>query len=113
MFKVHFFLLCACVFRWLGKPVPTRAQLNTASLGKYYQMIQAWGGWDLFQELLRALRVVADKHRTSIAVVGVRWVLQQPAVVSLGASARLVVPSNGRPASWIRFAHGAHVVRLA
>src|SRR5207249_8281415 len=35
--------------RWLGRPEPGRGDLNTASLGKYKQMIDAWGGWSLFQ----------------------------------------------------------------
>ena len=38
--------------RYLGRPEPGRAELNTASLQKYKQMIDAWGGWALFQELL-------------------------------------------------------------
>ena len=45
--------------RWLGRPEPGRAELATASLQKYKQMIDAWGGWALFQELLAAL----EAHR--------------------------------------------------
>lgn len=43
-------------------------------------MIRAWGGWPLFQELLSAMDTVAQKHKVSIPNVGVRWVLDQPAV---------------------------------
>ena len=32
-----------------------RSELDTASLRKYKQMIDAWGGWPLFQELLAVL----------------------------------------------------------
>jgi len=74
--------------RWLGAPAPSsRAELPTPSLGKYFRMLQSWGSWALFQELLAALRAVADRHSaadggapTSIANVAVAWVLAQPAV---------------------------------
>ncbi len=55
--------------RYLGRPEPGRGDLVTASLGKYKQMIDAWGGWALFQELLAALKQIADKHGASIANV--------------------------------------------
>ena len=58
--------------RYLGSPEPGPATLNTASLRKYKQMIDAWGGWELFQRLLTTLRTVADRHDASIANVAVR-----------------------------------------
>jgi aryl-alcohol dehydrogenase-like predicted oxidoreductase len=39
--------------KYLGRPEPRRQELNTASLRKYKNMIDAWGGWALFQELSR------------------------------------------------------------
>jgi len=45
--------------KYLGQPEPTPGALNTASLRKYKQMIDAWGGWGLFQELLTTLNAVA------------------------------------------------------
>ena len=78
--------------KYLGAPEPDRASLNTASLSKYKQMVDAWGGWELFQELLRTLKIVADKHEVSVANVAVRYVIDRPAVagaivgVRLGAS---------------------------
>lgn len=67
--------------RWLGKPAPrSKTEIPTPSLGKYYRMIQQWGPWDLFQDLLRTLRTIADRHSASIANVAVKWVLDQPAV---------------------------------
>mmetsp|Transcript_12635 Transcript_12635/g.16594 ORF Transcript_12635/g.16594 Transcript_12635/m.16594 type:complete len:423 (-) Transcript_12635:284-1552(-) len=66
--------------KWLGKPEPTENDLTTSSLYKYYYMIRRWGSWSLFQDLLVALGDIAQKHKVSIANVGVRWVLQQPAV---------------------------------
>ena len=77
---------------YLGTPEPSRANLSTASLSKYKQMVDAWGGWELFQELLQALKIVADKHEVSVANVAVRYVIDRPAVagaivgVRLGAS---------------------------
>ena len=49
--------------KYLGRPEPRRSELDTASLQKYKHMIDAWGGWSLFQELLAALKQIADKHR--------------------------------------------------
>jgi aryl-alcohol dehydrogenase-like predicted oxidoreductase len=75
--------------KYLGRPEPGRAELNTASLQKYKQMIDAWGGWSLFQELLAALKPVADRHGVGIANVGVRYVLDRPAVAGVIVGARL------------------------
>ena len=55
--------------KYLGEPEPGRWSLETASLKKYKQMIDAWGGWVLFQELLTILKRIADKHVVSIANV--------------------------------------------
>ena len=42
---------------------------------------RAWGSWSLFQELLVALRAIADKYEgMSIANVATRWVLDHPFV---------------------------------
>ncbi len=75
--------------KYLDRPEPGRADLNTASLGKYKRMIDAWGGWDLFQELLVTLRRIADKHAASISNVAVRYVLDRPAVAGVIIGARL------------------------
>lgn len=66
--------------KWLDKPAPDPSTLTNVSLRKYLPWIYFWGGWDLFQELLRVLRSIADKHAVSISNVAVRWVLQQKAV---------------------------------
>jgi hypothetical protein len=44
---------------------------------QYLDMIlREWGNWELFQYLLRALRVIGDRHNgVSIANVATRWVL--------------------------------------
>jgi aryl-alcohol dehydrogenase-like predicted oxidoreductase len=66
--------------RYLGRAEPGRAELTTASLQKYKRMIDAWGGWALFQDLLAALQTVARKHGATIATVAARAVLDRPAV---------------------------------
>jgi aryl-alcohol dehydrogenase-like predicted oxidoreductase len=75
--------------KYLGSAEPRRQELNTASLQKYKNMIDAWGGWALFQELLAVLKEIADRHRVSIANVGIRYVLDRPAVAGVIIGARL------------------------
>ena len=75
--------------RYLGRAEPSRAELNTASLQKYKRMIDAWGGWALFQELLAVLKQIADKHQVSVPNVGVRYILDRPAVAGVIVGARL------------------------
>jgi aryl-alcohol dehydrogenase-like predicted oxidoreductase len=75
--------------KYLGRNEPHRAELDTASLHKYKNMIDAWGGWALFQELLAVLKEIADRHRVSIADVGIRYVLDRPAVAGVIVGTRL------------------------
>jgi aryl-alcohol dehydrogenase-like predicted oxidoreductase len=80
--------------KYLGQPEPRWGALNTASLQKYKQMIDAWGGWDLFQELLGALKQIADKHGVSIPAVAVRSILDRPAVAGGIIGVRLGVADH-------------------
>ncbi|MEC4806978.1 MAG: aldo/keto reductase [Jaaginema sp. PMC 1079.18] len=80
--------------RYLNQTEPKRRDLKTASLGKYKQMVDAWGGWSLFQELLSVLSTIAAKHQVSIANVAVRYVLEQPQVAGTIVGARLSVSQN-------------------
>ena len=80
--------------KYLGRAEPGRGELNTASLQKYTRMIAAWGGWSLFQELLAALKPVADKHGVSIAAIGARYVLDRPAVAGVIIGARLGIAEH-------------------
>jgi aryl-alcohol dehydrogenase-like predicted oxidoreductase len=80
--------------RYLNQPEPGPAALPTASLRKYKQMIDAWGGWALFQALLRALDGIARRHGVSIANVAVRAVLDRPAVAGVITGARLGVAEH-------------------
>ena len=40
-------------------------------------MVDAWGGWSLFQTLLQTLKKVASKHGVSIPTVAVKYILDQ------------------------------------
>ncbi|KAJ8257513.1 hypothetical protein GJAV_G00186400 [Gymnothorax javanicus] len=78
--------------RYLGCREPkSRAELNTASLSKYKNMVDLWGGWELFQELLSVLDTVARRHGCSIANVATKYVLDQPAVGGVIVGCRLGV----------------------
>ncbi|KAM7528091.1 hypothetical protein LguiB_031501 [Lonicera macranthoides] len=63
--------------------------LNTPSLQKYKRMVDAWGGWSLFQTLLQTLKKVSSKHGVSIATVAVRYILDQPGVAGSMVGVRL------------------------
>lgn len=75
--------------QYLGQPEPGYNVLNTASLQKYKRMIDAWGGWGLFQELLQTLKAIADKYNVSIANVATRYILDQPMVAGVIVGVRL------------------------
>jgi aryl-alcohol dehydrogenase-like predicted oxidoreductase len=80
--------------QYLGRPEPQRAELDTASLRKYKNMIDSWGGWTLFQELLAVLKQIADRHRASISNIGVRYILDRPAVAGVIVGARLGIAQH-------------------
>ena len=75
--------------RYLGRIEPSTAELNTASLRKYKQMIDAWGGWDLFQKLLLTLKSIAQKYDVSIANVATNYILAKSAVAGVIIGDRL------------------------
>ncbi|BAH94718.1 flagellar radial spoke protein 5 [Oryza sativa Japonica Group] len=63
--------------------------LNTPSLQKYKRMVDAWGGWSLFQALLQTLKKVSLKHGVSISTVAVRYILNQTSVAGSMVGVRL------------------------
>jgi aryl-alcohol dehydrogenase-like predicted oxidoreductase/enamine deaminase RidA (YjgF/YER057c/UK114 family) len=75
--------------RWLGRPEPAAAAIADWSKSKYKRFVDAIGGWDIFQNILRAVASVAEKHGVSIANVATRWVLDQPAVAAVIIGARI------------------------
>ncbi|PSJ59381.1 aldo/keto reductase [Pseudaminobacter soli (ex Li et al. 2025)] len=81
--------------QWLGVSEPTDA-LENRSLVKYKLIIDDFGGWELFQTLLKTLRGIADRHGTDIATVASAAMLKRPGVagVIVGARNRSHLPSN-------------------
>jgi aryl-alcohol dehydrogenase-like predicted oxidoreductase len=73
--------------RWLGRREPG-SELTNRSLIKYKLIIDDFGGWELFQQLLTTLSRIAVKHRCDIATVASRAVLNwdQVAAVIVGAT---------------------------
>jgi aryl-alcohol dehydrogenase-like predicted oxidoreductase len=80
--------------RWLGAPelpspgtAPATA-LPNRSLTKYKLILQEFGPWSLFQELLETLAAIGRRHRASLATVALRAALDRPATAAavLGAS---------------------------
>jgi aryl-alcohol dehydrogenase-like predicted oxidoreductase len=82
--------------RWLDQPAPT-GPLANRSLVKYQLIIDEFGGWPLFQALLRALRGVADRHGCDIATAATRAVLDQPGVAAaiVGATSTAHLAAHG------------------
>lgn len=66
---------------WLDQPDPGFAFQNR-SLVKYRLIIDEFGPWARFQDLLRALKLVGDRHGVSLSAVATRWVLDQPQVAA-------------------------------
>lgn len=75
--------------RYLGRLEPSTAELNTLSLRKYKRMIDAWGGWNLFQDLLLTLKRIAQKHSVSIANVATSYILAKSVVAGVIIGVRL------------------------
>ncbi|MFN5171289.1 MAG: aldo/keto reductase [Cyclobacteriaceae bacterium] len=73
--------------RWLGQPEP-QPPFENRSLVKYKLMIDEFGGWTLFQELLTVLNTIAKKHHVSLTNVATRYVLEKPMVAAAIIGAR-------------------------
>jgi len=67
--------------RWLGRPPPQR-DLTNRSLIKYKLIIDDFGGWGLFQELLMVLAGIAARHGADIASVATRAILDRSAIAA-------------------------------
>jgi aryl-alcohol dehydrogenase-like predicted oxidoreductase len=67
--------------RWLGRTDPG-ASFSNRSLVKYKLVIDDFGGWELFQELLSALAGVANRHASDIASVATAMMLAGPGVAA-------------------------------
>jgi len=80
--------------KYLGLDEPHRGELTTSSLQKYKNMIDIWGGWELFQELLCSMDQIAKKHQCSIANVATRFVLDKPQVAGVIIGTRLGISNH-------------------
>ena len=80
--------------KYLNVDEPTRADLTTASLQKYKNMIDIWGGWQLFQELLEVLNIISKKYNCSIANIATRFILDKPQVAGVIIGARLGISDH-------------------
>lgn len=66
--------------RFIGAPEPP--EHSNRSLTKYHLIVDEFGGWTPYQQLLSLLAEIAHKHRVSLTAVAVRYVLQQPQVAA-------------------------------
>jgi aryl-alcohol dehydrogenase-like predicted oxidoreductase len=82
--------------RYIERQEPPQSHLDTLSLRKYKRMIDAWGGWRLFQELLFTLKEIAQKHGKdiSIANVATRYILDKPIVAGVIIGVRLGITDH-------------------
>lgn len=76
----------------LGKSAQeARGMLDSVSRRMYHSSLQRWGDWELFQELLKTLKAIGDRHapQLPIAVVASQWALQR--MEQLGAGGALIL----------------------
>lgn len=80
---------------WLGQPEPL-GPFENRSHTKYKLIIEDFGGWFLFQDLLQVLKQVGQHHGASLAQVAVAWVLQQKSVAAaiVGATSTRHLKAN-------------------
>jgi len=75
--------------KWLNKPEPQFNDSLTWSQMKYKRFIDAAGGWDKFQSLLKTLDSIAKKYNVGIANIASKYILENPAVAGVIIGARL------------------------
>ncbi|MBU4528119.1 MAG: aldo/keto reductase [Hoeflea sp.] len=73
--------------RSLGAPEP-QAPFENRSLIKYKLIVDEFGGWSLFQDLLEVLADIAAHHDSDIASIASRAVLERPGVAAVIVGAR-------------------------
>ncbi len=73
--------------RYLKAPDPPQPHENR-SLTKYRLIIEEFGSYELFQELLQVLSTIADNYNVGIAEVACKYVLQKPMVGGVIVGAR-------------------------
>jgi aryl-alcohol dehydrogenase-like predicted oxidoreductase len=73
--------------RYLRSADPA-SPLENRSLVKYRLIIDEFGGWTRFQDLLDTLGRIAARHDVGIGTIAIRWVLDQPGVSGVIVGAR-------------------------
>jgi len=73
--------------KYLDKKEP-KEPLENRSLTKYKLVINDFGGWELFQELLKILDSIAKRHQVKITNVVSRFILDKPGVSGIIIGAR-------------------------
>ncbi|MDJ0842484.1 MAG: aldo/keto reductase [Acidobacteriota bacterium] len=88
--------------RWLDRAEP-KPPFENRSLVKYRLIIEEFGGWQAYSDLLRLLRTIADRHGCSIANVAGAWVLNRDRVgaIIVGARSAAHLTSNLRTADLV------------
>ena len=64
---------------WIGRAPPVEPFANR-SHKKYSLIIEDFGSWELFQELLQALRAIGQRLGVGAGEVALRWTLDQPGI---------------------------------
>ena len=80
--------------KWLGQSEPLINESLTWSQMKYKRYIDAAGGWEWYQALLKGLNTIAEKHEVSIASVASSFIMNQPAVGGVIIGARMGVSEH-------------------
>lgn len=73
--------------KYLGVAEPLYP-LENRSLTKYKLILDDFGGWNIFQELLQVLKIIADKHGVSITNVATKYILDKSQVAGAIIGAR-------------------------
>ena len=83
--------------RWLGQPDPPR-DLDNRSLVKYRIIIDDFGGWEAYQELLQILEEMSGRYDCRIANISTAYILQKNAVGAaiIGTRSSRHVEANGQ-----------------
>jgi aryl-alcohol dehydrogenase-like predicted oxidoreductase len=68
--------------RWLGA-ADAQGPFENRSLTKYRLVIEEFGGWPLFQDLLQTLESIAKRHGSDIASVATRAILDRQGVAAV------------------------------
>jgi len=72
---------------WLSKPDPG-FDFENRSLIKYRLIIEDFGGWDLFQQLLHVLHTIGQEHGVPLSTVATRFMMDQSGVAAVIIGAR-------------------------